>query len=75
MFVNSLLNSIYGSLATQQVIYPKTDEQRARLIEHTKEVFIFAGLEPAHTREVVDAMFEREVSCNCRNFCVLYKTY
>ncbi|XP_023162793.1 cAMP-dependent protein kinase type II regulatory subunit isoform X1 [Drosophila hydei] len=42
-------------------IFPKTDEQRARLIESVKNVLLFRSLEKEQMNQVLDAMFERKV--------------
>ncbi|XP_041448058.1 cAMP-dependent protein kinase type II regulatory subunit isoform X1 [Drosophila obscura] len=42
-------------------IFPKTDEQRARLVESVKNVLLFRSLEKEQMNQVLDAMFERKV--------------
>ncbi|EDW08636.1 cAMP-dependent protein kinase type II regulatory subunit isoform X2 [Drosophila mojavensis] len=42
-------------------VFPKTDEQRARLIESVKNVLLFRSLEKEQMNQVLDAMFERKV--------------
>ncbi|XP_030388221.1 cAMP-dependent protein kinase type II regulatory subunit isoform X2 [Scaptodrosophila lebanonensis] len=42
-------------------IFPKTDEQRARLVESVKNVLLFRSLEKEQMNQVLDAMFERRV--------------
>lgn len=44
-----------------KTVYPKTDEQRKRLSEAVKPIFIFRSLEPEQMHCVLDAMFERQV--------------
>uniref|UniRef100_A0A1A9VPC1 cAMP-dependent protein kinase type II regulatory subunit n=1 Tax=Glossina austeni TaxID=7395 RepID=A0A1A9VPC1_GLOAU len=43
-------------------IFPKSDEQRARLIESVKNVLLFRSLEQEQMSQVLDAMFERRVT-------------
>ncbi|KAL9916033.1 cAMP-dependent protein kinase type II regulatory subunit isoform X1 [Glossina fuscipes] len=43
-------------------IFPKSDEQRARLIESVKHVLLFRSLEQEQMSQVLDAMFERRVT-------------
>uniref|UniRef100_A0A1I8PGF8 cAMP-dependent protein kinase type II regulatory subunit n=1 Tax=Stomoxys calcitrans TaxID=35570 RepID=A0A1I8PGF8_STOCA len=42
-------------------VFPKSDEQRARLIESVKNVLLFRSLEKEQMNQVLDAMFERRV--------------
>ncbi|EDW01745.1 cAMP-dependent protein kinase type II regulatory subunit isoform X1 [Drosophila grimshawi] len=42
-------------------IFPKTDDQRARLVESVKNVLLFRSLEKEQMNQVLDAMFERKV--------------
>ncbi|XP_017012547.1 cAMP-dependent protein kinase type II regulatory subunit isoform X2 [Drosophila takahashii] len=42
-------------------VFPKTDEQRARLVESVKNVLLFRSLEKEQMNQVLDAMFERKV--------------
>lgn len=44
-----------------QVVYPKSDDQRKRLHEATKNILLFRSLEPERLQNVVDAMFEKRV--------------
>ncbi|XP_037093464.1 cAMP-dependent protein kinase type II regulatory subunit-like [Pollicipes pollicipes] len=44
------------------VVYPKSDEQRARLADAVRNIFLFRSLDPAQIQEVLDAMFEKKVS-------------
>ncbi|XP_019890407.1 cAMP-dependent protein kinase type II regulatory subunit isoform X1 [Musca domestica] len=43
-------------------VFPKSDEQRSRLIESVKNVLLFRSLEKEQMNQVLDAMFERRVS-------------
>uniref|UniRef100_A0A1A9ZE01 cAMP-dependent protein kinase type II regulatory subunit n=1 Tax=Glossina pallidipes TaxID=7398 RepID=A0A1A9ZE01_GLOPL len=43
-------------------VFPKSDEQRARLIESVKHVLLFRSLEQEQMSQVLDAMFERRVT-------------
>lgn len=45
----------------EKVVYPKSDEQRNRLIESVRNIFLFRSLEKEQMNEVLDAMFERLV--------------
>lgn len=45
----------------QRVIHPKTDEQRQRLGEAVRDIFLFRALDEEQMQEVLDAMFERKV--------------
>jgi len=47
-----------------KLVYPKTDEQRKRLSEAVKPIFIFRSLEPEQMHLVLDAMFEKKVTPN-----------
>ncbi|KAH7636364.1 cAMP-dependent protein kinase type II-beta regulatory subunit [Dermatophagoides farinae] len=49
---------------TEQIFYPKSDEQRQRLGEATKNILLFRSLDPTDMNEVIDAMFERKVEAN-----------
>ncbi|XP_044571784.1 cAMP-dependent protein kinase type II regulatory subunit isoform X2 [Drosophila ananassae] len=42
-------------------VFPKTDDQRARLVESVKNVLLFRSLEKEQMNQVLDAMFERKV--------------
>ncbi|CAG0913256.1 unnamed protein product [Notodromas monacha] len=42
-------------------IYPKSDEQRQRLQNALKDIFLFKHLDPQQLQEVVDAFFEKKV--------------
>ncbi|XP_037918188.1 cAMP-dependent protein kinase type II regulatory subunit isoform X2 [Hermetia illucens] len=42
-------------------IFPKTDEQRARLIESVKNILLFRSLDKEQMNQVLDAMFEKKV--------------
>ncbi|GFR61177.1 cAMP-dependent protein kinase type II regulatory subunit [Elysia marginata] len=44
------------------IIYPKTDEQRERLTKTVSGILLFRSLEPEQTAQVIDAMFERKVT-------------
>ena len=39
----------------------KTEEQRRRLVEAVKNVFVFKNLDPEARSEVLEVMFERKV--------------
>ncbi|XP_067126018.1 cAMP-dependent protein kinase type II regulatory subunit-like isoform X1 [Centruroides vittatus] len=45
----------------ERVIHPKTDEQRQRLGEAVRDIFLFRALDEEQMQEVLDAMFERKV--------------
>ncbi|XP_075585317.1 uncharacterized protein LOC124498371 [Dermatophagoides farinae] len=47
-----------------KIFYPKSDEQRQRLGEATKNILLFRSLDPTDMNEVIDAMFERKVEAN-----------
>ncbi|KAH8301602.1 cAMP-dependent protein kinase type II regulatory subunit isoform X1 [Drosophila kikkawai] len=42
-------------------VFPKTDDQRARLVESVKNVLLFRSLDKEQMNQVLDAMFERKV--------------
>ncbi|KAL5289219.1 PRKAR2B.2 family protein [Megaselia abdita] len=42
-------------------IFPKTDEQRARLTESVKNILLFRSLDKEQMNQVLDAMFEKKV--------------
>ncbi|GAB1598877.1 cAMP-dependent protein kinase type II regulatory subunit-like [Argonauta hians] len=44
-----------------KILYPKSDEQRNKLNEVTKDILLFRNLEPERLHCVVDAMFEKKV--------------
>ncbi|XP_048403740.1 protein kinase, cAMP-dependent, regulatory, type II, alpha A isoform X2 [Stegostoma tigrinum] len=44
-----------------RVVYPKTDDQRARLQEACKDIVLFKNLDQEQIYEILDAMFERKV--------------
>jgi len=46
----------------ERVIHAKSDEQRQRLAETVKHIFLFRSLDPDQMSEVLDAMFERRVT-------------
>lgn len=46
----------------EKIVYPKSDEQRKRLSEAVKPIFIFRSLDPEQMHCVLDAMFEKQVS-------------
>jgi len=46
----------------ERVIHAKSDEQRQRLAETIKHIFLFRSLDPDQMSEVLDAMFERRVT-------------
>ncbi|BFZ00992.1 hypothetical protein BsWGS_04031 [Bradybaena similaris] len=43
------------------IIHPKTDEQRERLTKTVSSILLFRSLEPEQTTQVIDAMFEKKV--------------
>ncbi|XP_043563573.1 protein kinase, cAMP-dependent, regulatory, type II, alpha A isoform X1 [Chiloscyllium plagiosum] len=45
----------------QRVVYPKTDDQRARLQEACKDIVLFKNLDQEQIYQILDAMFERKV--------------
>jgi len=45
----------------EKAVYPKSDQQRHRLSEAVKNIFLFRSLDPEQMQEVLDAMFERTV--------------
>lgn len=47
---------------THKLVYPKSDEQRARLGDAVRNILLFRSLDPSQMHEVLDAMFERKVS-------------
>ncbi|XP_045164752.1 cAMP-dependent protein kinase type II regulatory subunit-like [Mercenaria mercenaria] len=46
----------------QKIVHPKSDEQRKRLSEAVKPIFLFRSLEPEQMHCVLDAMFEKKVT-------------
>lgn len=48
----------------QKVIHPKTDEQRRRLSESTRDILLFRSLDQEQMQEVIDAMFQKKVVPN-----------
>lgn len=58
MAAEPLLSFCFGI----QVVHPKTDDQRKRLAEAVSKSFLFRTLEPEQYDEVLDAIFERNVS-------------
>ncbi|RUS73768.1 hypothetical protein EGW08_018479 [Elysia chlorotica] len=48
----------------QEVVHPKSPEQRARLSQAVASILLFKSLDDAQLGRVVDAMFERRVSPN-----------
>uniref|UniRef100_A0A096N538 cAMP-dependent protein kinase type II-alpha regulatory subunit n=1 Tax=Papio anubis TaxID=9555 RepID=A0A096N538_PAPAN len=48
----------------QEVIHPKTDEQRCRLQEACKDILLFKNLDQEQLSQVLDAMFERIVKAD-----------
>ena len=51
----------------EQVVHPKTDQQKSRLHASIADSFIFKTLDPEQVSELVDAMFVKEVSLQlCR---------
>lgn len=45
-----------------KVIHPKSDTQRASLLDAVKGILLFRALEPEQLGDVINAMFERNVS-------------
>ncbi|XP_075217108.1 cAMP-dependent protein kinase type II regulatory subunit isoform X1 [Lycorma delicatula] len=45
-----------------KVVYPKSDEQRARLAESVRNILLFRALDREQMNDVLDAMFEKKVS-------------
>ncbi|XP_069964855.1 cAMP-dependent protein kinase type II regulatory subunit isoform X1 [Bactrocera oleae] len=45
----------------ERKIYPKSDEQRARLTDSVKNVLLFRSLDDEQMNQVLDAMFEKRV--------------
>ncbi|EFX74447.1 hypothetical protein DAPPUDRAFT_108952 [Daphnia pulex] len=45
----------------EKVVHPKSDQQRHRLAEAVKNIFIFRSLDPDQVQDVLDAMFEKTV--------------
>ncbi|XP_037035853.1 cAMP-dependent protein kinase type II regulatory subunit isoform X1 [Bradysia coprophila] len=43
-------------------IFPKSDEQRSRLIESVRNILLFRSLDKEQMNQVLDAMFERKVT-------------
>lgn len=46
----------------EKIIHPKSDEQRLRLVQAVKKVFLFGSLDNEQTKDVLDAMFEKKVA-------------
>ncbi|KAF0305636.1 cAMP-dependent protein kinase type II regulatory subunit [Amphibalanus amphitrite] len=46
----------------QKAVFPKSDEQRARLSDAVQGILLFRALDPHQMQEVIDAMFERKVT-------------
>ncbi|CAH8542549.1 unnamed protein product [Heterobilharzia americana] len=44
-----------------KVVHPKTEEQRQRLTQATKDILLFRSLDDEQMKDVIDAMFERHV--------------
>lgn len=45
----------------EKLVYPKSDEQRARLAEAVRNILLFRSLDKEQMQDVLDAMFERKV--------------
>ncbi|CAG5124405.1 unnamed protein product, partial [Candidula unifasciata] len=45
-----------------KVVYPKSDDQRKRLNDAVKNILLFRSLDQEQLQEVLDAMFEKEVT-------------
>ncbi|KAK4470938.1 hypothetical protein MN116_005660 [Schistosoma mekongi] len=50
------------SSSAVKVVHPKTEEQRQRLTQATKDILLFRCLDDDQMKDVIDAMFERHVS-------------
>lgn len=48
----------------EKVVYPKTEEQKASLLESVRQILLFRCLDEDDRLDVVDAMFERKVEPN-----------
>ncbi|CAH8575758.1 unnamed protein product [Schistosoma rodhaini] len=46
----------------EKVVHPKTEEQRRRLAQATKDILLFRCLDDDQMKDVIDAMYERHVS-------------
>ncbi|XP_076041124.1 cAMP-dependent protein kinase type II regulatory subunit isoform X2 [Oratosquilla oratoria] len=46
----------------ERIIHAKSDDQRSRLSEAVRNIFLFRSLDPDQINEVLDAMFERRVT-------------
>jgi len=46
----------------QKAVFPKSDEQRARLSDAVQGILLFRALDPHQMQEVIDAMFDRKVT-------------
>lgn len=46
----------------QKVVHPKSDDQRKRLYDATKNILLFRALDKEQMNEVLDAMFEKVVN-------------
>ena len=44
------------------MIHPKSDSQRSSLLDAVKGILLFRALEPEQLGDVINAMFERNVS-------------
>lgn len=49
-------------LTHEKIIHPKSDDQRARLVQAVRKVFLFGSLDIEQTKDVLDAMFEKRVT-------------
>ncbi|CAL8091778.1 unnamed protein product [Calicophoron daubneyi] len=47
---------------TEKKVYPKTDEQKTKLMDSVRSILLFRCLDEDDRLEVVDAMFERKVA-------------
>ncbi|CAH8510183.1 unnamed protein product [Schistosoma turkestanicum] len=45
-----------------KVVHPKTEEQRRRLAQATKDILLFRCLDDDQMKDVIDAMYERHIS-------------
>lgn len=63
--------TLFACFPLEQVIHPKTDEQRKRLAEAVSKSFLFRNMDQEQYDEVLDAIFERQV-CPVSYFALLF---
>jgi cAMP-dependent protein kinase regulator len=51
--------------AEERTVYPKTDEQRQRLISAVGSILLFRSLDEEQMQGVIDAMFEKKIEAGC----------